>query len=523
MDEPLPNPPAELKAVLPFVQRANELRTADNVIAYWCCYYAAQLGIAGNAKDNEAKMYLLTLMDTLEDLKSKLSDNDAVTNDAASSAYVENFALKVFVGADNEDRAGKATRATPKKFLAASQFMELLKIFGTLEPEMQEKIKYAKWKAADIAKAFKEGRKPQAGPAGGDPKVEAAQVEAAMAPSAVDSREEEEYLAREMAKLTAAAPEEPPPNPNGLGMSRTTSSTSNKDVQAPSSIATHTNPPTSASPDAEEMWKSTSKPTTDTLSRSSSAQRRDSLDRPQIQPSSSHMSVLGSSPGSRPLPTPPQRDGLPIPPISAHQQMLGSSPGVDQVSAGGGPGAAPASFWGASAPTLDQGDFAPTSSVLPSVPSDYLPSFGPSEFDSGHPAIERIDPPRSPGAPSLPSTPAGQLPGTPGAHASPSIPPAPPTAPRGPPVPPSDSFAPRPAAPPSVAAHTQTRSPAPSAPSAPAVAPSTVFPESLDPKLSTRVQKLAKGAASAVDFEDLETARIQLRQALDILEGRTTL
>ncbi len=207
MDEALPNPPAQLKALLPFVQRANELRTADKVIAYWCCYYAAQLGISGNPSDKEAKMYLLTLMDTLEDLKSKLSDNDAVTNDAASSAYVENFALKVFVGADNQDRAGKATRATAKTFLAASQFIELLKIFGTIEPEMQEKIKYAKWKAADIAKAFKEGRKPTPGPAGGDPKLEAASVEAAMGPEAV-TKDEQEYLAREMAKLTTGVPEE---------------------------------------------------------------------------------------------------------------------------------------------------------------------------------------------------------------------------------------------------------------------------------------------------------------------------
>uniref|UniRef100_V5EWA6 Vacuolar protein sorting-associated protein VTA1 n=1 Tax=Kalmanozyma brasiliensis (strain GHG001) TaxID=1365824 RepID=V5EWA6_KALBG len=210
MDEPLPNPPPELKTVLPFVQRANELRTADAVIAYWCCYYAAQLGISSPTTDTAAKMYLLTLMDTLESLKAKLADNDAVTNDAASAAYVENFALKVFVGADNEDRAGKATRQTPRKFLAASHFLELLKIFGTLEPETAEKIKYAKWKAADIAKAFKEGRKPTAGPAGGDAKEEEAKLETAMGP-ATDSKEEAEYLAREMAKLTTAAPQEVAP------------------------------------------------------------------------------------------------------------------------------------------------------------------------------------------------------------------------------------------------------------------------------------------------------------------------
>ncbi|KAJ9478270.1 hypothetical protein PHBOTO_001849 [Pseudozyma hubeiensis] len=521
MDEPLPNPPAELKAVLPFVQRANELRTADKVIAYWCCYYAAQLGISGNAKETEAKMYLLTLMDTLEDLKTKLADNDAVTNDAASSAYVENFALKVFVGADNEDRAGKATRATAKKFLAASQFIELLKIFGALEPEMGEKIKYAKWKAADIAKAFKEGRKPQAGPPGGDPREEAANVEAAMGPSAVDSKEEQEYLAREMAKLTSAASDEPSIAPStGQETSRGSTLASDNVRQPPTDVAVETGTLDSASSDAEEMWKTSSKSNdADTLSRSPSAQqqeRRDSLDRPQIQPSSSYTSGLGTSPNSRPLPTPPQRDGLPIPPISAHHHMLGSSPGLDQGSAG--PGAAPASFWGAAG--ADGPDAAGATSALPSVPSDLLPSLSGNGGLDGHLAIERIDPPLSPSAPSLPTAP-GQLPGTPGAQfggpSSPFPTTAAPTAPTAPTEPPAT----RSILSPPAAVPIQQRP----APSAPAIAPPppapAVYPETLDAKLSTRVQKLAKGAASAVDFEDLDTARIQLRQALDILEGRT--
>jgi vacuolar protein sorting-associated protein VTA1 len=39
-----------------------------------------------------------------------MQDNDTVTNDIAGQAYIENFSLKVFTMADNEDRAGKATR-----------------------------------------------------------------------------------------------------------------------------------------------------------------------------------------------------------------------------------------------------------------------------------------------------------------------------------------------------------------------------------------------------------------------------
>ena len=36
--------------------------------------------------------------------------NDAVHDEPASAAYVENFALRVFAGADNEDRNGNITK-----------------------------------------------------------------------------------------------------------------------------------------------------------------------------------------------------------------------------------------------------------------------------------------------------------------------------------------------------------------------------------------------------------------------------
>ncbi|WFC96133.1 hypothetical protein MBRA1_002789 [Malassezia brasiliensis] len=82
-----------------------------------------------------------------DDTKSALGDNDAVNNDTAGYAYLENFALNIFLGADNEDREGRATK----------YFLELLNV--------QTKIKYAKWKAAQISKALREGKKPAPGPA----------------------------------------------------------------------------------------------------------------------------------------------------------------------------------------------------------------------------------------------------------------------------------------------------------------------------------------------------------------------
>jgi len=44
-------------------------------------------------------------------MKADNEDNEAVTDDGAASAYIENFGLKIFATADNEDRKGKSTRS----------------------------------------------------------------------------------------------------------------------------------------------------------------------------------------------------------------------------------------------------------------------------------------------------------------------------------------------------------------------------------------------------------------------------
>ncbi|EKM48833.1 uncharacterized protein PHACADRAFT_214640 [Phanerochaete carnosa HHB-10118-sp] len=106
----LPPVPPELKTVTPFLQRAEELKTKDPVIAYWCAYYAAQAGISHKLKDNAARMFLLHLLETLEKMKADIGQNDVIDDESVSSAYVENFALRVFAAADGEDRKGNATR-----------------------------------------------------------------------------------------------------------------------------------------------------------------------------------------------------------------------------------------------------------------------------------------------------------------------------------------------------------------------------------------------------------------------------
>lgn len=106
----LPPVPLPLKSLSPYLQRADELHHKDSVISYWCAYYAAQLGISLKAKDNASRMLLLHLLDALEKLKKEIGPNDAIDLESASAAYVENFALKVFSTADEEDRRGGSTR-----------------------------------------------------------------------------------------------------------------------------------------------------------------------------------------------------------------------------------------------------------------------------------------------------------------------------------------------------------------------------------------------------------------------------
>ncbi|KAG9017619.1 hypothetical protein FRB90_000489 [Tulasnella sp. 427] len=145
-----------------------------------CLYYAVQQGVHLKPRDKDSRNYLLKLMTPLETIRADRGSN-VLTDEKQASTYIEDFALKVFDSADNEDRRGDATRGTAKKFLAAANFLELLKVFEesanaastsadngpSAFNQHKDKIRYAKWKAGDIAKAFREGRRPTPGPANG--------------------------------------------------------------------------------------------------------------------------------------------------------------------------------------------------------------------------------------------------------------------------------------------------------------------------------------------------------------------
>ncbi|XP_051133538.1 protein HOMOLOG OF MAMMALIAN LYST-INTERACTING PROTEIN 5-like [Andrographis paniculata] len=152
------------KLLLPFLQRADELQKHEPLVAYYCRLYAMERGLKIPQQDRTktTNSLLVSLMGQLEkDKKSlKLSPDDYL--------YVEGFASNVFAKADKQDRAGRADLNTAKTYYAASLIFEILNQFGPLQPELEQKQKYAAWKAADIRKALKEGKKPVPGPPGGD-------------------------------------------------------------------------------------------------------------------------------------------------------------------------------------------------------------------------------------------------------------------------------------------------------------------------------------------------------------------
>ncbi|XP_010536693.1 PREDICTED: protein HOMOLOG OF MAMMALIAN LYST-INTERACTING PROTEIN 5 [Tarenaya hassleriana] len=157
------NEPA--KILLPYLQRADELQKHEPLVAYYCRLYAMERGlkIPQSERTKTTNSLLMSLINQLEKDKKSL---DLSSDD---NLHVEGFALNVFAKADKQDRAGRADLNTAKTFYAASIFFEILNQFGPLPPDMEQKQKYAAWKAADIRKALKEGRKPTpGGPAGDD-------------------------------------------------------------------------------------------------------------------------------------------------------------------------------------------------------------------------------------------------------------------------------------------------------------------------------------------------------------------
>ncbi|OAL27651.1 hypothetical protein AYO20_09724 [Fonsecaea nubica] len=156
--------PAALKTadITRFAHRAAQLEKPKPIMAYWCEYWIVNqiLSKGLHNADEESLVYTTTLMDKLEKFKAEHVQEPAVTDDVVGKTYVEQFGLETFERADNAVRANKASRQTADTFQASATFLDLLQIWGPVEPEIAAKIKFAKYHALRIAKALKAGEDP---------------------------------------------------------------------------------------------------------------------------------------------------------------------------------------------------------------------------------------------------------------------------------------------------------------------------------------------------------------------------
>lgn len=172
--QPLQIPP-ELKKITQFIRRGEELdrdtkRPESRVVAYYCRQFAVQLGIS-LSKSVQATECLSEILTVLEGEKEALS----VFSNDESRLICRNFAMEVFNKANAQELDGNADKVTAKTFYAAAVFLEILQHFdgksdedvndemaAFLEEENKKRI-YSKWKATEILKAIKEGRKIEPG------------------------------------------------------------------------------------------------------------------------------------------------------------------------------------------------------------------------------------------------------------------------------------------------------------------------------------------------------------------------
>lgn len=156
--------PSVLKPIQNVLKTAAEHDQRDPVIAYWCRLYALQSGMKIDRKAKESIALLTALMDWLEKKKKEFAANEAITNEVVAQAHIENYALKLFLWADTEDRASRFNKNVVKAFYTAGMLFDILTTFGELTEEVTHNRKYAKWKAAYIHNCLKNGEMPKPGP-----------------------------------------------------------------------------------------------------------------------------------------------------------------------------------------------------------------------------------------------------------------------------------------------------------------------------------------------------------------------
>uniref|UniRef100_A0A915J756 Rho-GAP domain-containing protein n=1 Tax=Romanomermis culicivorax TaxID=13658 RepID=A0A915J756_ROMCU len=162
------NIPASYKPILHYLKIAQEHRQRDASIYYWCAYYGLQCAMKIDKKSPDCVKFLTNTLGELETMKKQHKDDEMLTSEIVAQAHIEEYALKLFSYADNEDRGGNFNKNVVKAFYTSGYLFDVLSVFGELDPKIVEARKYAKFKAAYIHNCLKNGETPQCGPIAND-------------------------------------------------------------------------------------------------------------------------------------------------------------------------------------------------------------------------------------------------------------------------------------------------------------------------------------------------------------------
>ncbi|CAK7272653.1 hypothetical protein SEPCBS57363_005238 [Sporothrix epigloea] len=160
------DPPASLRQadanIYKTAMRAEQLQSVKPIVAYWCDYWVLKQILAKGLHNTipEVLEYSSRLMDKMEQTKSTHGTEDAINDDTAGQFYIEQFAQETLDRAQRVVKANKVTLTTANTFDAAATFFGLVNVWGPPNAETLQKIKYAKWNAARILKAVKDGNDP---------------------------------------------------------------------------------------------------------------------------------------------------------------------------------------------------------------------------------------------------------------------------------------------------------------------------------------------------------------------------
>lgn len=162
-------PPDALKQIKPYVTLATQLEQKnEKVVAYYCRLYAVQQGMNINKSQPDCKKFLFQLMDLLELTKKQNPNDEAIHSETAGQAFVEDYALRIFGKADDDDRQSKFNKNLVKQFYSAGLLFDVLNCFGDLSEDLVAKKQYAKRKAMYLNRCFQTGEAPIPGPIVGD-------------------------------------------------------------------------------------------------------------------------------------------------------------------------------------------------------------------------------------------------------------------------------------------------------------------------------------------------------------------